>query len=104
VTHRASRPSRRSSLAWRWRVRTPRRCTRWRRCEASCGTHFTAESGSTLAIFTDPCLFLGGDEVGPSCFAQHLAMVRWMKEHHMNGSQLENHFWGAFGEQVACAR
>jgi hypothetical protein len=31
-------------------------------------------------------------------------MVRWMKEHHMNGSQLENHFWGAFGEQVACAR
>eukprot|EP01052_Picozoa_sp_SAG31_P043089 SAG31_NODE_7067_length_1798_cov_2.103590_2_plen_49_part_01 len=27
----------------------------------------------TGVIFTDPYLFLGGDEVGPSCFAQHPA-------------------------------
>ena len=59
---------------------------------------FLSEMGE---IFTDPYLFLGGDEVGPSCFAQHPAMARWMQEHHMNGSQVENYFWQMFGERVA---
>lgn len=52
-------------------------------------------------IFTDPYLFLGGDEVGPGCFSQQPAMADWMKAHQMNGSQLENHFWRMFGEKVA---
>ena len=52
-------------------------------------------------IFTDPYLFLGGDEVDPGCFSQHPAMAKWMQAHQMNGSQLENHFWKMFGEKVA---
>eukprot|EP01043_Picozoa_sp_COSAG02_P029508 COSAG02_NODE_1839_length_10707_cov_7.098793_3_plen_130_part_00 len=52
-------------------------------------------------IFTDPYLFLGGDEVGPSCFAQDPAMASWMKEHNMNGSQLLHYFFQQFGKQVA---
>ena len=52
-------------------------------------------------IFTDPYLFLGGDEVDPGCFMQQPAMANWMKAHQMNGSQLENHFWRMFGEKVA---
>merc|ERR1719359_2498797 len=57
-------------------------------------TAFLSEMGE---IFTDPYLFLGGDEVDPTCWDQNPNVSAWLKEHGMNSTELEQYFW----EQVS---
>ena len=44
-------------------------------------------------IFTEEYLFLGGDEVSLDCFDNSPTIAAWMKQHQMNASELQTHFW-----------
>lgn len=46
-----------------------------------------------VALFPDPYLMLGGDEVNAHCFSRDANISAWMAAHGYNGSTLQNHFW-----------
>ena len=56
--------------------------------------NFLGEMGT---IFTDPYLFLGGDEVDASCWDRNPSIAAWLAAHNMTSSQLQQYFW----EQMA---
>jgi len=55
---------------------------------------FLTELGT---IFTDPYLFLGGDEVDATCFLQNPNIAAWLRNHNMNEYQLVQYFWVQLG-------
>jgi hexosaminidase len=49
--------------------------------------------GEMGAIFEEPWLFLGGDEVDSSCWDRNPAIAAWLAAHNMTSSELQQYFW-----------
>ena len=53
-----------------------------------------------VGIFSDDYLMLGGDEVDISCYDNSPSIAKWMKDHNMNSSSIQQYFWQQLTAQV----
>jgi hypothetical protein len=49
--------------------------------------------GEMGGIFTEPSMFLGGDEVDFKCWDQNPAIAAWLLAHNMTSAELQQYFW-----------
>ena len=49
--------------------------------------------GEMGGIFTEPSMFLGGDEVNFKCWDANPAIAAWLSAHNMTSAQLQQYFW-----------
>ena len=56
--------------------------------------------GEMAGIFSDPWLFLGGDEVDATCWDHNPAIAAWLKQHNMTSAQLQQYFWIQMQQRV----
>jgi hexosaminidase len=56
-------------------------------------TFLTSFLKEMIGIFPSEYIFLGGDEVDSSCWAQNPKIAQWLADHDMTADQLFNYFW-----------
>ena len=49
--------------------------------------------GEMGGIFTEPSMFLGGDEVNYKCWDANPAIAAWLAAHNMTSAELQQYFW-----------
>lgn len=56
--------------------------------------------GEMASIFSEPWMFLGGDEVNYRCWDSNPSIAAWLAAHHMTSADLQQYFWEQMAARV----